>query len=289
MACQIALEEDLQARSANSVDCETLVSVGLSILSWRGADTLNRSLESYEKTDLFSAFNAVQIVLPDPDQSVLRVANRHKNRIKTLPQNLGIMENMAQAASSMTTDYILMLENDCPLIEPKSEVVRQLEKSLILLKRDDVIMSRLRSVKFPGQAFTGLDKYRRLYDGSIKSSVIRGIRPDKRNRLSGYALYDGPDSIARHPTHFENAGDGFYLVGAEIMPWTNQSILIHRETFLETILPLARSTKTRRLANNYRNLEIELNSNLAWRRSGWKIACGPGLFTHERIGDRGYD
>ena len=73
------------------------------------------------------------------------------------------------------------------------------------------------------------------------------------------------------------------------MPWTNQSILVNRDFFLNKIIPLARSVKTNRHANNLPNLEIELNKTPKWRESGWKIACGPGLFTHERVGDRGYD
>jgi len=51
---------------------------------------------------------------------------------------------------------------------------------------------------------------------------------------------------------------------------------------------MAVSVKTKRHANHLPNLEIEMNKSRQWRRSGWKIACGLGLFTHERIGDRGY-
>ena len=262
--------------------------MGISILSWRGAETLLPSLESYSSVKLFGALSDAQIFLPDPDRAVLDVANQFDIRINTIPQNLGIMENMAAAAEGMSTDYILLMENDCPLIEPMSEVRRQLTESLELLKRGDVIMSRLRSVREPGQAFSGLVKYRRLNDGSLKSRMTRHIRPNKIQRLSGYALYDGAESIVRHAKCFEKIGQDFYLVDARIMPWTNQSILLHRETFLNKIIPLARSVKTKRHANNLPNLEIELNKTPLWRNSGWKIACGPGLFTHERIGDRGY-
>lgn len=264
------------------------MSIGLSILSWRGAEALRPSLESYDSAKLFAEFSEAQLFLPDPDEAVRNVGSNYKINIRIIPQNFGIMENMAAAASAMSTDYILMLENDCPLIEPISEVRRQLEKSLILLNRDDVIMSRLRSVREPGQAFSGLTKYRRLHDGAMKSRIAKRLRRDKLQRLTGYALYDGPEAIGRHPNYFENVGDDFYLVDTFAMPWTNQSILIHRETFLNKIIPLARSVKTKRTANSLPNLEIEMNKTPLWRNSRWKIACGPGLFTHERVGDRGY-
>lgn len=264
------------------------MSVGLSILSWRGAETLEVSLKSYESVKLFNEFSESQIYLPDPDEAVQAVASAFDIQVKTSSQNLGIMENMALSAATMSTDYVLLLENDCPLIEPISEVRRQLEKSLELLKRDDVIMARLRSVREPGQAFKGLAKFRRLHDGSFKSRLTKGFRPDKILRLTGYAFYDGTQSIRDHAKYFQDVGDDFYLVETLVMPWTNQSILIHRETFLNVIIPLARSVKTKRTANNLPNLEIEINKTPHWRNSGWKIACGPGLFTHVRVGDRGY-
>lgn len=264
------------------------MSVGLSILSWRGAETLRPSLESYASVGLFAEFSEAQVFLPDPDQNVLSATSTFDVKINTTPKNLGIMENMASAAAAMSTDYILMLENDCPLIEPISEVRRQITKSLKLLERDEVIMSRLRSIREPGQAFTGLTKYRKLNSRSLKSQITNRLRPDKQKRLAGYALYDGVDSIARHPEYFESLGEGFYLVDTLVMPWTNQSILINRNRFLHEIMPLARSVQTKRHANSLPNLEIEMNKTPLWRNSKWKIACGPGLFTHERIGDRGY-
>jgi len=264
------------------------VSIGLSVLSWRGAESLRPSLESYAKVGLFDLFDETQLFLPDPDDDVLHVSKQFNLTTKTLPQNLGIMENMVVAASKLSTDYILMLENDCPLIEPISEVRRQISKSLDLLSRDDVIMARFRSVRAPGQAFGGLDKYRRLNDGTLRAKLTGLFRPKKSHRLSGYALYDGPNSIAKHPNNFEYVDGGFYLIDASVMPWTNQSILIDRTFFLDKIVPLARSIETRRHANNLPNLEIELNKSQQWQNSKWKIACGPGLFTHERIGDRGY-
>ena len=265
------------------------MSVGLCILSWRGAATLKPSLESYAQAGLLDEFSETQLFLPDPDKAVLDVAKKYDIAPRTQAENLGIRENMAAAAAAMTSEYILMLENDCPIIEPIEEVRRQVKKSLELLRRDDVIMSRLRSIRSPGQAFSGLSKYRRLQDHYLKARVIKNLRPNKFRRLSGYALYDGPHPDKKHPEYFQNVGDGFYLIDALVMPWTNQSILLKREFFLNEIIPLARSVNTKRHANKLPNLEIELNKTSKWRRSGWKIACGPGLFTHERIGDGGYE
>ena len=262
--------------------------IGLGILSWRGATSLNSTLKSYADIDLFSLFDDVVVFLPDPDKQVLDVAKMYPVTIHTAPKNLGILENIAATADCLSTEFLLFTENDCPIIETRDEAEKQLNRSLKLLKRDDVIMSRLRSVKSPGQDFDGLRKYRALYEGGVISNIKRAFRPGKVKRLSGYARYDGPNSMHRHGNAFENLGDDYYLVDCRVMPWTNQSILIRRNIFLETIIPHARQVKTRRGANKLPNLEIELNKGRFWRHSGWKILCGPGLFTHERQENRGY-
>ena len=263
-------------------------SVGLGVLSWRGAESLNSTLKSYAKIDLFSLFDEVIVFLPAPDKKVLDVAEKYPVTIHTAPYNLGILENIAAAIECLSTEFFLFVENDCPIIETRDEAKRQIDQSLRLLKREDVIMSRLRSVEHPGEDFDGLRKYRKLYEPGLFSAVQRIFRPGKVKRLSGYARYDSVSSMERHGSAFENMGDGYYLVDCAVMPWTNQSILMRRDVFLEKIIPHARQVKTKRGANKLPNLEIELNKGTFWRNSGWKILSGPGLFTHKRHEYRGY-
>ena len=262
--------------------------IGLGVLSWRGAESLNATLESYAKIDLFSVFDEVVVFLPDPDTQVLEVAKNYPVTLHTAPSNLGILENIAATAECLSTEFFLFVENDCPIIETRNEAKRQLTRSLNILEREDVIMSRLRSTQSPGEDFDGLRKYRALYQTGLVSHLNRLFRPGKVKRLSGYARYDGVKSMKRHGEAFENLEDDYYLVDSAVMPWTNQSILIRRDIFLETIIPHARQVKTKRGANKLPNLEIELNKGTFWRKSGWKILSGPGLFTHKRHEHRGY-
>lgn len=266
----------------------TSPTLGLGILSWRGAESLNSTLESYAKVDLFSLFDEVVVFLPDPDKYVQDVARKYPVTIHTAPDNLGILENIAATAESLSTDFLLFVENDCPIIETRDEAKRQIDQSLETLQREDVIMSRLRSTRLPGQEFDGLRKYRALYHAGLMSFFKRVLRPGKVKRLSGYARYDGVESMKRHGKAFEALGDDYYLVDCSVMPWTNQSILMRRDILLRTIIPHARQVKTNRGANKLPNLEVELNKGRFWKTSGWKILCGPGLFTHQRHEHRGY-
>lgn len=266
----------------------TSPTLGLGVLSWRGAESLDATLGSYAKIDLFSLFDEVVVFLPDPDKEVQEVAKKYPVTIRTAPENLGILENIAATVECLSTEFFLFVENDCPIIETRDEAKRQIEKSLKILERDNVIMSRLRSIDFPGQDFDGLRKYRALYQDGFRAYLKRLFRLGKVKRLSGYARYDGTESMKRHGKAFENLGDDYYLVDCSVMPWTNQSILMRRDIFLETIIPHARQVKTSRGANKLPNLEVELNTGTFWRHSAWKILCGPGLFTHERHEHRGY-
>lgn len=262
--------------------------LGLGILSWRGAESLNSTLQSYAKVDLFSVFDEVVVFLPDPDKEVQEVAKKYPVTIRTAPENLGILENIAATAECLSTDFLLFVENDCPIIETRDEAKKQIGKSLELLQREGVIMSRMRSTSLPGQDFDGLRKYRALYKADLFSFLKRVLRPGKVKRLCGYARYDGFESIKRHGEAFKDLGDEYYLVDCSVMPWTNQSILIERNVLLKTIIPHARQVKTNRGANKLPNLEVELNKGSFWKKSGWKILCGPGLFTHQRHEHRGY-
>ncbi|NNC36460.1 MAG: hypothetical protein HKO02_03305 [Hyphomonadaceae bacterium] len=264
--------------------------VGLGILSWRGHKSLRLALDSYLDRDFFALFDEGMIFLPDPDKYVRAVADEYPLRIETSPENKGIMAGMEEIANRLETDYIFFTENDNPLLENRVESKRQIEKALDLLHDDTACMARMRHIKHPGDKFTTLHKYKWMHPtpDNFVGKLRRAFRPAKARRVSGTAIYaeDYPDQ--RFPDSIQNVGDGFYLVDADTLPWTNQSILIKRSFFIETILPYCKENPSNRTANGFPTLEIELNRSKFWLRSGWKIACGPGLLTHERVNDRGY-
>lgn len=266
---------------------ETLT-VGLGILSWRGHASLDAALQSYKDANLFSLFDEVLLFLPEPYPEIEAVAKNYPVRVETMPVNRGIARGMEEVATRLSTDYILMMENDCPLVESREEASRQIQKAIALIDSDAAIMARMRSVRAPGELFNTLGKYRRYWGSGIMPWIRRTLRPGKARRLCGSAVYDGADPATRHPDFITDAGEGFSLVSTAVMPWTNQSILIRRKVFLDIIMTLVHAQPYGRLVNGYRNVEIEMNNNPGWTQSGWSVACGPGLFTHKRAEDRGY-
>lgn len=265
-------------------------SLGLGILSWRGHASLTASLKTYADSNFFGLFDECMIFLPDPDDKVMKAAQQHPLRVETSPNNAGILVGMEEIANRLTTDYVFFTENDCPLVTNRTDAKTQIQTALELLSQDKACMARMRSVKNFGETFTIYDKYLRYFprQDTFSAKLNRLFRPDKAKRLCGAAIYVEDQPSQKFPKYITKAGNDFYLVDTQVMPWTNQSILIKRSFFLDTIVPYCKSIPLKRNINGFRSIEIELNRSKFWTQSGWKIACGAGLLTHQRVNDRGY-
>lgn len=262
--------------------------LGMGILSWRGAASLAHALDSYHAANLFSLFDERAIVLPDPDEAVLAIAQKHPLTLHRHPHNLGIAGGMRAVAEALSTDYVLFLENDCPLIEDLGTARTQLNRALEIIESKAAFMARLRSRREPGEVFNTLAKYQRYWSPGAAPRLRRWLRPHKAKRLCGTAIYDSPQPHLKHPAYIKEAAPENYIVSPKVLPWTNQSILIRRLDFLNIILPFVEGQPLTRAVNGFHNVEIELNQSRFWTESAFNIFCPPGLFTHQRLGDRGY-
>lgn len=272
-----------------------MTKIGLGILSWKGAESLLSSLVSYKQENLFSLFDEKVIFLPEQREIETDIAREAGLTIFGHPQNLGILGGFKALAESMTAEYVLLLENDCPLIENYREAKRQIEHSVHLLETGKADIIRLRSRRFAGQDWETVRKYRAYYPeetASFPTKIIsvfkRLCRPFKTSRLKAWSLYVSHKEVTKFPNHIVyDAENDIYTVSSRYMPWTNQSIFLRRDFFLNDIIKYAENAPTTRRINGFRNLEIEMNSAY-WRNKNYTIAIPAGLFTHKRIGERGY-
>lgn len=262
--------------------------LGMGILSWRGAASLDYALKSYQSANMFTLFDDHVIILPDPDDAIRHIANQYPLRAYEYEQNLGIMGGMKAVAEALSTEYVLFLENDCPLIETYETAKQQLQLTLNVLEAKAAFMARLRSRRKPGELFNTLGKYQRYWGPGISPSLRRILRPHKAKRLCGTAIYDATSAHLKHPAYIKEYSPDNYIVSPAVLPWTNQSILIRRDDFLNIIIPFVESQPLSRAINGFHNIEIELNRTNFWTQSDFKTFCPAGLFTHKRLGDRGY-
>ena len=76
-------------------------------------------------------------------------------------------------------------------------------------------------------------------------------------------------------------------MSSSVLNWANFATLVDRDQYLDVIIKRAEATKSKKLINGFKNIEIELNT-LWWRKEKFDIIIAPGLFSHNRLTYRGY-
>ena len=274
------------------------MSVGVAILSWKSPITVKNTIESYSKVSLFDLFDDSVLCFQEVSQEDIDLAKTSGVRYVGTDSNRGIQGAFRLGYESLDTDYILILENDCSIVESQQVVRQQLEEATQLLEEDIVDLVRLRSRFNPGYGgervvrmysrFFNVDKthknfqYHDALDNS--SSLIkwmrRTLRPGKARRWSGRSVYveQNPEKLfPKYISAYKNA----LIVDSHILPWTNQPTLVSRK-FFGSLLEFADANPRSRTVNGFQDLEKPLNCKW-WRDSGFRIGIVDGIFTHNRL------
>lgn len=267
---------------------------GLGILSWKGYETLDITLSLLNQSGTADLFDEKFIFFPEIDDTARALAAKHGFDCGGSEQNLGIYGGFKALAQSLSSDTVLLLENDLRMIEQPAEAATQLATSFRLIESEAVQVVCLRNCRDPGHYDETITKFRRFYPAPdapsfdrFRGFMLQTFRPGKGAKLLGYAPYvmDRPedhfDQLKRDPE------TGFWIMTPAQRTWTNQAVMINRRFFLDVLMERVENAATRRRVNGFKNIEIELNDGW-WRRQPWKIAVAPGLFSHQRAGSRGY-
>ena len=187
---------------------------------------------------------------------------------------------MDALARTLTGDYLLMLQNDCPLVADASFTRRYLAEATALIASGQADIVRCRSRAHPGQGFADGKKFARYYGAGLRPALRRLLRPLKARRVIGRAPYAIADAERRFPAYIERKGD-FLIVDSSVINFTDQPFLISRPLMLR-LLDWAKAHPKKRTLNGFQVMEINLNSRW-WRAQHFKIAVGEGIFTHARL------
>ena len=274
-------QPDVSIRGGNGRPPVTL-SVG--VLSWHAHETLARTLDSYNKGALASCADEAYLFFNEMNDSDIRFAQKYPNwRFAGSASNLGILGGTDALARRMTGDYLLMLQNDCPLVADTMSPYRYLADALTLLASGRADIVRCRSRAFPGQGFADTKKFARYYGDGLTPLLRRIFRPIKAKRTIGRAPYAIPDADRRFPSFVARHGS-FLVVDSEVITFTDQPFLISRALMLE-LLDWAAAHPRGHQPPGREALEVRLNVSW-WRNRHFKVAVGEGLFTHARLGDK---
>jgi len=275
-----------------------LADLGLGILSWKGYDSLTASLTSYKKAGFLDLFSEKLLFLPEIDEKGIQIAESFSMPHQGTPNNLGILGGFKALAESMTSKYLLLIENDFQLSKDSDDssiCSDALSRGLCHLQTGESKVWRFRNLQTPGLPLqtSKVLKYWPKDNASLKSKLVAGglrlLRPDKAHRLKGMTIYTSSTPAEKFPDVIKQLNNGDYLVRSDVLNWSNNMFLIERNFFLNSIISIAESHIKDRLINGFPTIEIELNRSNWWRENKfWIGVSNPGLFTHDRKGDRGY-
>ena len=278
----------------NQAESLILPGVGLGILSWKGYDSLTSMLTGLKQSGFLDLFEERMIHFPQLEAEGQAIAKKFGFDHSGTAENQGIYRGFRGLAESMNSETILLLENDLHLLEPFDEAVRQMQHAVDLVQHDKLDLCLLRHTGDPGQSFNGAQKYQAYYPGQDAKPVDklfawlrRTCRPIKAKRVIGNAPYVERDPDIKFAEISRDSESGFLLMDSSIRTWTNQSVVIQRSFFVDTLMERVGNTESRRRVNGFKNIEIELNCSW-WRQQKFQIGIGSGLFSHKRTGNRGY-
>lgn len=273
--------------------------IGVGILSWKSHKTLEKSLLSYEKNNFKDFFDESKIIFQEISSDDISLAQKYGYDYVGTSTNKGIQAGHKLIYENLLTDYILILENDNPLVESVIICEERLKQAIKYLENKEVDIVRLRHRWNFGEGFS-LEKYLSFYSinelnekysykeiNEEKFDFIKKIkrffRPDKAQRVAGYSLYFEKNPHKVFPEFIKKIEDDFFSVSSNIMPWTNQSVLISRKLYGE-LLDFAYNNPSSRTSNGFQDLEKPLNCKW-WRNQNFRIGVSEGIFTHNRFDD----
>jgi hypothetical protein len=257
-------------------------------MSWKSPKTLAATLETYAERNLFSYFDEVLVLFQEISDRDKEIATKYNLKYISTNSNIGIYGGMRLLAESVRSDYVLMLENDCILIEPEDTVKIQLEIAATRLTQNQVDVYRMRHRWQPGEKFDTIEKYKRYHPDidegfNFKKFLRKTLRPNKYKKLIGTAPYvhDDPKGYL-YDQYIQKQPEGDFIIDSACLPWTNQSVICSRKWLIETILYYVEIHPSRRTVRGFQDVEKSLNCKW-WQEQHFKIGLGLGLFSHKRL------
>lgn len=108
--------------------------VGLGILCWKCYDSLRLQLESYKENGLLELFEEKIIYFQEIDEEAKNIAKQYGFKATGRDDNKGIYEGFKGLANAMTKKYVLLLENDLPIITDQQHSKKQIDDAINMLE-----------------------------------------------------------------------------------------------------------------------------------------------------------
>ncbi len=275
--------------------------LGLGILSWKAHKTLRQTLESYKKEKITELFDDAVIFFGDISNEDRKIAKEYGFRAIG-EVNKGIAINTEKLAKNIKADYILIVQNDNPIIERNVFAKKHLNEAIELLNNKTTDFVRMRHRWSIGEGFDDVKKYLKIfpaqeidpnfsaekhllsnpeYNDTWKKKLTRIFRPFKTHKMKGRCIFIEKNPEKCFPKVIQKKGN-FIIADSSVINFTDQCFLTTKDFFINTIMNYVNTHPSSRTLNGFQVPEICLNSKW-WRKQHFKVAQGTGIFTHGRI------
>ncbi len=270
--------------------------VTLAMISWKAPATLQHTLASYETAGILGLFGDRRIHFNEISEADQALAIRYGFTHSGTPANLGIFGAIDAIAASVTTPYVLSVENDCPLVTDRAGLLAMLGSALSDMAMLNVPVFTMRSRRQPGDEFTRRTRYEDRFQvvwplGTDRSQrrampylVSRLYEDARRGTLRGCSLYAEEDPTLRHPRIIKKSPQGNWLTTSRYLNWSNNCVLVRTDFLRDVVLDRVRHHPAPSTLNGHQDIEAALKVNGWWRRQHFAMGQSePGPFTHHRL------
>lgn len=268
------------------------VSVG--VLSFKSRATMARTLEAHAASGLMDGVGEFFIHFNAMDDEDRWMAESARVRYEGTEENFGIYGGFRAIVERARKPFVLILENDIiPL--PGAGVVECIARCVHDMQTHSIKVFSLRSRSQPGEGEPHA-KYVRTF--GVKEPIVAGLAADETSlvarawmsirhlgidRFRGASIFaeKHPDDVQPHAV--KKLPSGNYLTDSRFRNWSNQSVLVERDFFLDVVCKRVDEHPDPRLVNGYQDIERALNCRW-WRLREQSMGhAAEGVYTHSRL------
>ena len=275
--------------------------IGLGMLSWKAHETLKASLDSYREAGLHDLFGDRVIYFNDISEQDRAIANDYGFRAVGA-ENQGIAVGTENLAKAIDCNYILIVQNDNPLVESAEFAEKHLAQALDLLEEGKADIVRMRHRWQVREGFSDDAKYLKVHplrerhpdfsalellpaEGPLEDSfgkkLQRLLRPGRAHQMKGRGIFIEKSPEELFPGVIQREGD-FLIADSAVINFSDQCFMCSKSFYVDVLAAHVNANPSSRTLNNFQVPEICLNSPW-WRKQHFKIAQGRGIFTHGRL------
>jgi len=237
------------------------MSFTLAVLSWGAHQTLENTLNSYQKYGLDKLADQRVIFFQEISSEDMQIADKYNYEYLGSSTNLGIPGGYRALVSYATQENFLFLENDWELIEVPARIIHH---GQLWLLSPEIDVVRLRHRRYPGAP---------LWTLQFKGNELS--RPE--HLLDSVHWVDNPAQkfpqyIGYGEADDENGKSEWFSASSKHANWTNNPTMFRTDWLRKNIVD--------RLGDR----DVELDIQSWWQQQFFGVTQGEGLFTHRRIG-----